>query len=136
MAIVVFDPSAFLVRYPEFSTVNPVLLGDYFTEATLYLDKTDSSRVQDVNQRALLLNMLVAHIAALNSGANGQSPSPLVGRVSSATEGSVNVSTEFAAATNGTQAWFYQTRYGASYWALTGRYRTAVYIPGYPNRRC
>lgn len=134
MAIVVFDPVRFVARYPEFSTVDVLVLGDYFTEATIYLNNTDSSRVQDVNQRALLLNMLVAHIAALNgSGVNGQGASPLVGRVASATEGSVTVATDFAAATNGTQAWFFQTRYGTAYWAATARYRTAVYIPG---RRC
>lgn len=137
MAIVAFDPARFKARYPEFSTVDDMVLGDYFVEATLYLNNTDTSRVQDVAQRALLLNMLVAHIGALNgSGVNGAGASPLVGRISSATEGSVSVSTEFAAPTSGTQAWFFQTKYGTSWWAATARYRQAVYIPGIARGCC
>lgn len=135
MGIVAFDPVRFKARYPEFSTVSDLVLEDYFVEATLYLNNTDTSRVQDVAQRALLLNMIVAHVAALNSGVNGAAASSLVGRMSSATEGSVSVSTEFAAPANGTEAWFYQTKYGVAYWAATARYRTAVYIPG-PRPRC
>ncbi|MDU7759692.1 MAG: DUF4054 domain-containing protein, partial [Enterobacter asburiae] len=93
MAIVVFDINAFRERYPEFDTVSDTLLNAYFVEATVYLDNTDCSPVTDVNVRAVYLNMLVAHIAALNSGVGGQKPSGLVGRVASASEGSVSVST-------------------------------------------
>lgn len=91
MGVVIFDPSAFKLRYPEFSSVDDVLLQQYFTQATIYLDNTDSSRVSDLAVRSMLLNMLVAHIACLYSGANGQSPSGLVGRIDSASEGSVSV---------------------------------------------
>lgn len=87
MAVVVFDPAAFKVRYPEFVTAPNILLGEYFTESGLYLNNTDASPVCDVTIRAMLLNMLVAHIAALRFGVNGNAPSGLVGRVSSATEG-------------------------------------------------
>lgn len=130
MAIVTFDPARFKARYPEFGTVSDVALEDYFTEATIYLDNTDASRVQSVTQRALLFGMLVAHIAALNAGVNGQAASSLVGRVSSASEGSVSVSVDMAPATGGIQAWLYQSKYGAAYWAATAQFRTAVYIPG------
>lgn len=134
MAVVVFDPVAFKARYPEFNAVSDVLLGLYFTEATLYLDNTDCSRVSDVNQRALLLNMLTAHIAALNgSGVNGSGASGMVGRVNSATEGSVSVSSEYVVANNGTMAWYLQTPYGAQYWAATGRYRTMQYVRYQPR---
>lgn len=129
MGIVVFDPAAFVAMYPEFSTVNSTVLQIYFGRATMQLDNTDCSRVQDVSQRAALLYLLVAHIAAMNgSGVNGQGASPLVGRLSSATEGSVSVSTEYAAPANATEAWFLQTKYGAEYWAATAAYRTAIYI--------
>lgn len=129
MGIVAFDPTAFKARYPEFVSVDDTLLGDYFTEATLYLDNTDASRVQDVSQRAVLLNMLTAHVADLYAGSNGQAPSPLVGRINTATEGSVTA----AAAMDGvpgTAAWYMQTKYGASYWQATARYRTMRYVPG------
>lgn len=129
MPSVVFDPAAFKLRYPEFSTVADATLGMYFSEATLYLDNTDTSRITDLGQRAVLLNMLTAHVAALNgAGANGNGAPGMVGRINSATEGSVTASAEYAMPANGTQAWYQQTQYGASYWAATGRYRTMQYV--------
>lgn len=100
MAIVVFDVAAFRERYPEFDAVSNTLLNAYFTEATIYLNNTDSSPVKDISIRALFLNMLVAHIAALNSGVNGEKASGLVGRVASASEGSVSVSADAGPSSN------------------------------------
>jgi len=77
MAIVVFDIAAFRERYPEFASVSDSLLNAYFVEATVYLNNTDCSPVKDVAVRAVYLNMLVAHLAALNSGVNGEKPSGL-----------------------------------------------------------
>ena len=129
MAIVVFDINAFRERYPEFDTVSPSLLNAYFVEATVYLDNTDCSPVTDVNVRAVYLNMLVAHIAALNSGVGGQKPSGLVGRVASASEGSVSVSTA-EVPVSPSSWWYLQTPYGAAYWQATAAYRTVRYVPG------
>lgn len=129
MAIVVFDINAFRERYPEFDTVSGTLLNAYFVEATVYLDNTDCSPVTDVNVRAVYLNMLVAHIAALNSGVGGQKPSGLVGRVSSASEGSVSVSTG-EVPVSPSSWWYLQTPYGAAYWQATAAYRTVRYVPG------
>ena len=129
MAVVVFDSAAFVARYPEFSSVTAGTLGAYFTEATLHLNNTDASRVVDIAQRAVLLNMLTAHIAALNgTGVNGAGASGMVGRINAASEGSVSASVDFVAATNGTQAWFYQTPYGVSFWATSARFRTMQYV--------
>lgn len=130
MAIAVFDYSAWAARYPEIAgSVNAQLAGLYFVEATLYLDNTDASLVADAAQRLVLLNMLVAHIALLNATINGTAPSGLVGRVTSATEGTVSVQVD-AGAISGTAAWFAQTSYGYAYWIATARYRGARYIPG------
>lgn len=129
MAIVTFDLAAFRARYPEFATVVDATIQAYFAEATLYLDNTDCSRVSNVTVRAVLLNMLTAHIAALNSGVNGEAPSGLVGRVAQASEGSVSVSADMGP-TTGTSAWFLQTKYGAAYWQATAPYRTFQYVPG------
>ena len=130
MAGVVFDYSLWSLRYPELSgSVKAALAGAYFIESTLFLDNTDNSRVTDLGQRAMLLNMLTAHIAALNAPLNGQPSSPLVGRITNATEGSVTV----AAAMDlppGSAQWFAQTKYGASFWAATAVYRTMLYVPG------
>jgi hypothetical protein len=135
MAIVSFDPVAFVARYPEFGSVSGAVLSAYFAEATMYLDNTDNSRVTDIGQRTVLLNMLTAHVAALNgSGISGNGASGVVGRISSASEGSVSVSTEYAGQTSSEiKAWLRQTQYGAAFLAATGRYRTMQYVTYQPS---
>jgi hypothetical protein len=100
----------------------------YFDEAALYCDNTPCSIVQDLNERTFLLNMVTAHIAALNAPLNGQPSSPLVGRISGATQGSVSVQTDFQVP--GSAAWFAQTKYGAAYWQATTKYRSMLYVRG------
>ena len=129
MAISVFDPATFAARYPELATVPTPTLNAYFSEAEIYLNNTDASPVTDANMRLVLLNMLVAHIAALNFGVNGNAPQDGVGRVSAATQGSVSVTLNMDAQP-GSAAWFQQTKYGAAYWQATASYRTMQYIPG------
>lgn len=122
--VVTFDYSGWIARYPEFSAVIQATAQLYFNEATLYLDNTSASVVADASPggaRATLLNMLTAHIAALNMAGS----SPLVGRINSATEGSVSVGTDYAVP--GTAAWFAQTKYGAAYWQAVLPYRTMRY---------
>lgn len=134
MAVVTFDAAKFTERYPEFSGVAPGLLQMYFDETTLSLANNDSSLVTDLIERKQLLYLLTAHSAALGSGVNGQPASPLVGRINSATQGSVSVSVD-AGASSGSQAWFMQTKYGAAYWNATRKYRTFRYVPGLVCRR-
>lgn len=129
MAVVVFDVDAFRARYPEFSSVSDDLLKAYFVEATVYLNNTDTSPVSDVAVRAVYLNMLVAHLAAMNSGVDGQAASGLVGRVTSASEGSVSVSVD-AGPSSASSWWYMQTPYGAAFWQATAPYRTIRYLPG------
>ena len=130
MAIASFSYTTWAARYPELAPfVNEALATAYFFEACMFLNNTDSSPVTDANIRLVLLNMLVAHISKLNAYINGQAPSDLVGRVSSATEGSVSVSAEMNIA-RGSAQWFNQTRYGAEYWQATAVFRTAQYRPG------
>lgn len=126
--IVTFDPAAFKQVYPSFATLTDPQLVNAFNTATLYLSNTVTSRVQDVDQRAMLLNLLTAHVAAIEYGENGQAPSPIVGRISNATEGSVSVGADYPAVP-GSQAWYIQTRYGAMYWEATARYRVGRYVP-------
>lgn len=130
--IVTFDYETWSLRFPEFSeTVGDTLAQLYFTEAAIYLDNTAGSLVTDVNQRAVLLNLLVAHIASLNVGSNGNPASPLVGRITQATQGSVSVSTDNGS-TSPNAAWYLQTKYGAQYWQMTAGYRTMRYYRGAP----
>jgi hypothetical protein len=127
MAIAVFDPVAFKARYGEFAAVSNDTLSALFNEAGLYLSNTDSSVVQDVARRAIILYMLVAHLATLYgvAGAGGTRP---VGRLSQATEGSISAS--FDGPPAGSFYWFQQTQYGASFLQATLQYRSFVYVPG------
>lgn len=135
MAQVVFDYTTWAARYPELaSSVAAPLAQAYFDEATLYCSNGDDALVpydptSGVTVRAIYLNMLTAHIAALNAAIGGNASSPLVGRISSATEGSVSVSADMPSQP-GSAAWYQQTKYGAAYWAASAPYRTMRYIPG------
>lgn len=132
MAVAVFDYTLWATRYPDLAqSVSSSTAATYFAEAGLYLNNTDSSIVQDVNARLVLLNMLVAHLAALYSAIGGQAASPLVGRITNAAEGSVNVQAQFDVPP-GTAQWFAQTKYGAAFWAATAPYRTMRYVPTPP----
>ena len=129
--IALFNPAAFVGRYPEFAaaySANPALFASMFSEAGLYLNNTDCSVVQDVTLRSVLLNMVTAHIAFLSGllTADGQ-PRP-VGRVSAANEGAVGATFDFTPATPGSGAWFAQSQYGAAFWQATTCYRGMKYF--------
>lgn len=125
MPAIVFNAAAFKVRYPEFAAVADATLGAYFDEAGIYLSNSDSP-VASLTRRAILFNMLVAHIGAIGGAlsADGQ-PRP-VGRLASASEGSVSAS--FANAAPGSAEWFQQTQYGAAFWQATTGLRGFRYI--------
>jgi len=133
--IVAFDYTTWVTRYPEFaaSGAQPVtepLAILYFNEATLYQANNGAGPVGDSATQSLLLNMLTAHIAALNTANASGSPAPnLVGRITSGTEGSVSVGVE-SNYPPGTPQWFQQTKYGAAWWAATAQFRTMRYRPG------
>ena len=123
MTVAVFDYTTWAARYPELAaTVDAALAGIYFDEACLYLNNTDASSVVNAAKRLVLLNMLTAHIAAMNMPGS----SALVGRISNASEGSVSVAADYQAP--GTAAWYAQTKYGAAYWQATVAYRMAKYV--------
>lgn len=132
---VVFNYAVWVARYPEFAAVSQPLAQAYFDEATLYF--ANQGWTAALPQAPTLLNMLTAHIAWLyaprdasgNPSSTGQAASPLVGRISSASEGSVSVSTELTSSGSPSEAFFTQTKYGFSFWQATAQFRTAHYIP-------
>ena len=91
----------------------------------MYCDNTGSSKITNETTRAMLLNMLTAHIAKLEI-------SKQVGRVSSASEGSVSVSLDVGVM-SGTAAWFMATNYGMAFWQATAQYRMARVYQGNPR---
>ncbi len=128
MSVAVFNYAQWAAMYPVLAeTVTQPMAEGYFAQSTMILSNGEGSPVTDATQRLALYNLLVAHIATLNSATRGG----LVGRISSATQGSVTVQTEYAGPANA--AWFNQTPYGAQYWQMTVQYRSATYSPGVPR---
>lgn len=127
--IVTFDPAAFVADFPSFAGVSPVALNFNFSLACLQLNNTLCSIVCDEPTRAALLNLLTAHITATLNGVNGQPPSGVVGRISSATQGTVTAQMEWASQVSVSEAYYAQTPWGVTYWQSTAQYRAARYVP-------
>lgn len=129
---VTIDYANWALRFPELASSVPQALAQlYFNEACdMALPLANDYSLAGTAYR--LLNLLTAHIAALNAPLNGQPSSPLVGRINSASEGSVSVQTQFDAPP-GTPQWFMQTKYGSAYWTATASSRSFRYIPGRPQ---
>lgn len=124
--VVVFDPVEFRALYPTIQA-NDDQLEMYFEMAETFLDNTKCSVVKDLGARKRLLYLLVAHIATLTGQA--EQGNNVVGRVSSATEGTVSISLDYGTMGNN-ERWYLQTPWGAMYWQLTKKYRSAVYRLG------
>ncbi|MFA7254387.1 MAG: DUF4054 domain-containing protein [Patescibacteria group bacterium] len=114
MTAVAFNPAAFKARYPEFAAVADATLAECFKEAGLYLSNADNSPVRNLIRRALLLNMLTAHVAYIGGMLSAVSMPRPVGRLSQAGEGSVSAAFENLAP--GSASWFQQSQYGAAFW--------------------
>lgn len=136
MAVAVeFNYANWIARYPEFTAVNSTLAQAYFDEASLYCWNNSSNPAFGDDVLPTLLNMLTAHIAWMNAprdalgnpASSGQPASSIVGRISSASEGSVSVQAEWKGSGSPSEEWYLQTKYGAAYWAATAQYRTARY---------
>lgn len=123
--VVVFDVDEFKTLYPQFANVDETILQNYFNAATLLLDNTDESPVKDLAERKMLLYMLTCHIAILKG--RGDS---IVGTITAATEGKVNVSVTPLVNAN----WYNQTVCGSMYWQATAKYRVGVRYVAYCRR--
>lgn len=126
--IVVFDPVEFREIYPKIVATD-AQLEDYFAMAETFLNNTKCSVVKDLKARKRMLYLLVAHIATITGMA--EAGNNVVGRISSATEGSVSVSLDYGTLGNN-ERWYMQTPWGAMYWQLTRPYRSATYRQGLP----
>ena len=138
MAVAQFDYAAWAAMFPELAgSVTSPIAASYFTIAQLLVDNTDCSPVADVNARLIMLDYVVAHLASLSGyplqpGQTVPQPRDLVGRTSSATEGTVSVSTDYGAMRENS-AWWMQTQYGAIFWQLTRQFRTMHYVAPMPR---
>lgn len=116
---VAFDYQGWIARFPEFQGIAPATVAAYAAEASALFSL---SRESNAARRAMLNNLLVAHLAALY----GPQSSDVVGRVSGVTQGSVSVQTDYQVP--GSAAWFAQTKYGAQFWQASANLRSFLYI--------
>jgi hypothetical protein len=130
--IATFDYGLWSTRYPEFSNVSAMQAELLWEEAAIYHRNDGGGPVTSIPMQQAMLNMLVAHLAMLNYGTAAAPASGLVGRISSATQGSVSVSADLTGAP-GTAIWFSQTSYGLSYWQATAVFRSMHYRRGHPR---
>lgn len=142
---ITFDYAAWVIAYPLFSGINSSDARSYFDGAGMFCANDTCNPAFGTNipqnnvmapllQRLLwLLTCHLAYLGAFRDAAGNPSssgtvpPSPIVGRVSSATEGSVTVSTELDAGSYPTPAFFAQTPWGLQFWQATAQFRTAIY---------
>lgn len=134
-----FNYIDWIANFPQFVGVDQATAQRYFKFAELYCRNDGGGPITDCNVKRELMNLLTAHIAQLlapqrngvaATTGGGTSPAPsIVGRIASASEGSVSVSVDFPTTPNA--AFFNQTEFGAMYWAATAAYRTMRYIPGF-----
>lgn len=135
---VTFNFSTFTSYYPVFQNISQDQGQFYFDQATLYCSNDTCNPAFADGKLETLLYMLTAHVAWLNAprdasgtpAQNGNPPPQIVGRVSSATQGSVSVQTDIGDINGGSpsQWWYMSTQFGAAYWAATAPYRTARYL--------
>ena len=118
--MVIFDPTEFKEIYPQFQNISNKACEFAFNEATFYLENNKNSIVKSVEKRKLLLYLLTCHVLTLKTRGD------IVGKIASATEGSVSVS--YANTSPSANAeWYSQTQCGLSFYQaikpyLLGRY--------------
>lgn len=138
--VVEFDFDTWIANFPIFANVTPAQGQAWFNQAGLYFENAPCNWVIGAGctlaNFTLLMYMATSHIAWMlalrdangNPSATGNPPTTLVGRISSATEGSVSVSSEWKDSGSPSEAWWLQTTYGAMFWQALAAYRTAVYM--------
>lgn len=136
--VVTFDYPTWVQLFPQFAYLSSQQIGLYFNLAEQLHRNDGGGPVTDPTTQSNLLNLLTAHIAQLfaptpNSTQPARDPS-VVGRITSASEGSVSVATEFPMPSNPSSAWFMQTQWGTMYWTASAPFRTMRYLPGMPKQ--
>jgi hypothetical protein len=135
---VTFDLAAWQLAFPQFASLTQAqVTGQYgaLPIAETYCRNDGGGPVSTAQTQTMLLGLMVAHVCQLlygpNPGAAGGGASGIVGRISSATQGTISVQSEFPTTPN--NAFFLQTEFGTMFWQACAAYRTARVIPG-PRR--
>lgn len=135
--VITFDLPTWTSLYPEFSACTAIQGQAWFNRASrIFANDAGNPANRDAGAMSDLLYMLTSHIAWLsaprdnngNPAATGKPPSPIVGRINTASEGSVSVGAEWNGSGSPSEAYFLQTRYGAEFWQATTKYRRGFYV--------
>lgn len=135
--VVDFSYPDWAAAFPQLATTVKEQQADFlFRTACTILNNTPYSIVQNVDERRDLLWLIVAHQAQLGlnaaSGSGSSTGAQGVGRLASATRGSVSVSYDGSGLPTNA-GWFTQTQYGLTYWQATAQYRQMRMTPGRPH---
>lgn len=130
-----FDYNKWIGWYPEFAGCSPQQGAAWFARAHLYCKNNAWNPVYFDGILEQLLYMVTSHLGAMYAprgdggcyAASGTPAPPIVGRISSASEGSVSLSSEWDGSGSPSEAFFTQTKYGAEYWQATAGVRTMHY---------
>jgi hypothetical protein len=137
--IVQFDYDTFTTMFLELNGVTEPAATAYWTTATTLINNWRSP-FRSLQKLTQVLYYTTAHVAVLFSQqtesapttGGSEPPTPLVGRISNATEGSVTVAAEMPTQP-ASAAWWNQTQYGALVWVMTQTTRQFRSIVG-PRR--
>lgn len=136
--VVTFSFTEFAAMFPVFANVDQAFAKGCFTLGGLYFanNALNPALCSGSDVMKMLAYLVTAHLAWLNAprdaqgnpAAAGQAPSPLTGRITSASEGSVSVAVELKDSGSPSEAFFSQTPYGLQFWQATAQYRQMRYI--------
>lgn len=124
---VAFNYQAWTLLFPEFSALSQEQVLAWESVAETYVRNDGGGPVASANVQTNLLNFTTAHLCQIYLGSSTQGASALVGRINSATQGSVSVQAEMQGPP--AAAWWNQTKYGTAAWQLLAPYRTMRYMP-------
>lgn len=137
-APVTFSYSTWVAMFSEFAPLEPEQGNAYFMRATGgIIGNSVTNPVFCDGNLEYLIYLATSHVAWLscpkdangNPSATGGASSAIVGRISSATEGSVSVTSEFPmdSSASAQEKYLAQTKYGVELWSALAPYRTARY---------
>lgn len=121
-AVVELDAELFRELYPDHATATDAKIGHWFELACLLIGNRPGSGIPynppNVTTRKTILYVLMCHLAALEARGD------IVGRATSASQGSVSV--QLASGLDGGRqaSWWQQTQCGAIAWQMLAPYRT------------
>jgi hypothetical protein len=126
-----------VAEFPVFTAVSQLLAQSYFNRASNLFANDTCNPAFGAGILQQCLYLATAHIAQLNAprdlngnpASTGQPASPLVGSITSAAEGSVNVGIEWKGSGSPSEAFWVQTSFGAEFWQATAQFRTMLYAP-------